>query len=97
MGELMAVLDLLQQTAHLDEPLLVYCDSKYVIDSITKWMKNWKRKGWKKADGKPVLNVEVMKALDEAMQGREARSIQPIPMPSGCPGLMSAASPPLAR
>lgn len=70
MGELMAVLDLLQQTAHLDDELHVYCDSKYVIDSITKWMKTWKRKGWKKSDGKPVMNVELMKALDEAMEGR---------------------------
>ncbi|PKH43733.1 ribonuclease HI [Nocardioides alpinus] len=70
MGELMAVLDLLQQTAHLDEELHVFCDSKYVIDSVTKWMKGWKRKGWKKGDGKPVMNVELMKALDEAMQGR---------------------------
>lgn len=70
MGELMAVLDLLQQTAHLDEELHVFCDSKYVIDSITKWMEGWKRKGWRKGDGKPVLNVELMKAIDEAMQGR---------------------------
>ena len=69
MGELMAVLDLLQQTAHLDEELHVFCDSKYVIDSVTKWMKGWKRKGWKKGDGKPVMNVELMKALDEAMEG----------------------------
>lgn len=69
-GELTAVLDLLRQTAHSDEPLHVLCDSQYVINSITKWMKGWKRKGWKKADGKPVLNVEVMKALDAAMQGR---------------------------
>lgn len=69
-GELAAVLDLLRQTAHTDEPLHVLCDSQYVINSITKWMAGWKRKGWKKADGKPVLNVEVMKALDEAMQGR---------------------------
>jgi ribonuclease HI len=70
MGELMAVLDLLQQTAHLDEPLQVYCDSTYVINAITKWMKGWKRKGWKKGDGKPVMNVELMKALDAAMEGR---------------------------
>lgn len=69
-GELTAVLDLLRQTAHSDEPLHVLCDSQYVINSITKWMAGWKRKGWKKADGKPVLNVEVMKALDQAMQGR---------------------------
>ena len=73
MGELMAVLDLLQQTAHLDEELHVYCDSKYVIDSVTKWMPGWKRKGWKKSDGKPVLNVELMKALDAALDGRRDR------------------------
>ncbi|QBX54829.1 ribonuclease HI family protein [Nocardioides seonyuensis] len=73
MGELMAVLDLLQQSAHLDDDLLVFCDSRYVIDAITKWMPGWKRNGWVKKDRKPVLNVELMKALDEAMQGRRDR------------------------
>ena len=33
MGELMAVLDLLQQTAHVDDELHVYCDSTYVINT----------------------------------------------------------------
>jgi len=69
-GELTAVLDLLQQTAHLDDDLLVYCDSTYVINSVTKWMHGWKRRGWKKGDGQPVLNVEIMQALDRAMAGR---------------------------
>jgi ribonuclease HI len=69
-AELTAVLDLLQQTAHLHDDLLVYCDSTYVINSITKWMSGWKRRGWRKGDGKPVLNVEIMQALDEAMAGR---------------------------
>lgn len=73
MGELTAVLDLLQQTAHVDDDLLVYCDSTYVIKSITEWMPGWKRKGWKKRDGKPVSNVEIMQALDEAMQDRRVR------------------------
>ena len=72
-AELTAVLDLLQQTAHLDDDLLVYCDSTYVINSVTKWMAGWKRRGWKKGDGKAVLNVEIMKALDEAMTGRRVR------------------------
>lgn len=71
MGELMAVLDLLQQTAHLDEELRVYCDSQYVINTITKWMAGWKRKGWRKGDGKPVMNIELVKGLDAAMQGRK--------------------------
>ena len=70
MGELTAVLDLLQQTAATSEDLLVYCDSTYAINSITKWMPGWKRKGWRKGDGKPVQNVEIMKELDAAMQGR---------------------------
>ncbi len=73
MGELMAVLDLLQQTAHVDDELHVYCDSTYVINTITKWMAGWKRKGWKKGDGKPVMNLELIQALDAAMQGRRVR------------------------
>jgi len=68
MGELTAVLDLLQQTADVEEDLLVYCDSQYAIKSITQWMPGWKRKGWRKGDGKPVANVEIMKALDAAMR-----------------------------
>ncbi len=73
MAELTAVLDLLQQTAHLDEDLLVYCDSTYVINSVTTWMAGWKRRGWRKRDGKPVLNVEIMQALDRAVLGRRVR------------------------
>jgi ribonuclease HI len=69
-AELTAVLDVLQQTAHLDDALLLYCDSTYVINSVTKWMAGWKRRGWRKGDGKPVLNVEIMRALDAAMTGR---------------------------
>lgn len=71
-GELMAVLDLFRATAHLpEEDLRVLCDSQYVINSITKWMPGWKRKGWRKADGKPVLNVELLKELDREIAGRK--------------------------
>ena len=70
MGELTAILDLLQQTAGLEEELHICSDSKYAIDTITRWMAGWKRRGWKKGDGKPVANLEIVQALDEAMQGR---------------------------
>jgi ribonuclease HI len=71
-GELMAVLDLFRATAHVpEEDLRVLCDSQYVINSITKWMPGWKRKGWRKADGKPVLNVELLKELDRELTGRK--------------------------
>ncbi len=72
MGELMAVLDLFVSTAHMpDEPLHILCDSQYVINSVTKWMPGWKRKGWKKSDGKPVLNLELLKEIDAALVGRK--------------------------
>ncbi len=71
MGELMAVLDLLQQTADDPSELHVLCDSQYVINALTKWMPGWKRKGWRKADGQPVLNVELLKDLDRALHGRK--------------------------
>lgn len=70
MGELMAVLDLLEQTADDPQELSVLCDSQYVINALTKWMPGWKRKGWRKADGQPVQNVELMKDLDRALHGR---------------------------
>lgn len=73
-GELMAVLDLFRATAHLPgEDLHILCDSQYVINSITKWMPGWKRKGWRKADGKPVLNVDLLKDLDRELAGRKYR------------------------
>lgn len=71
-GELMAVLDLFRQTAHVpQEDLRILCDSQYVINCITKWMPGWKRKGWRKADGKPVLNVELLKDIDTELAGRK--------------------------
>jgi ribonuclease HI len=72
MGELMAVLDLFHATAHLPgEDLHILCDSQYVINSVTKWMPGWKRKGWRKSDGKPVMNVELLKEIDQALVGRK--------------------------
>ena len=72
MGELKAVLDLFEATASRPEAKLrVYCDSQYVINSLTKWMPGWKKKGWKKSDGKPVLNRDLLEALDKALTGRD--------------------------
>ncbi len=39
-------------------------DSKYVVDGITKkWAAGWKRRGWKKSDGKPALNPDLWEKL----------------------------------
>lgn len=44
---------------------VVLCsDSKYVIDSIEKgWVYSWKKNGWKKADKKPALNIDLWERL----------------------------------
>ncbi|MFB9777029.1 ribonuclease H family protein [Brevibacterium otitidis] len=69
-GELQAVIEILHATAEDATPLHILCDSQYVINSVTKWMPNWKRRGWKKADGRDVQNRDLMEALDAALAGR---------------------------
>lgn len=72
-AELTAVLQLFRATAHLPDDLLILCDSQYVINCISKWMPGWKKKGWRKADGKPVMNVELLKEIDTVLVGRKYR------------------------
>ncbi|NQV80494.1 MAG: ribonuclease HI, partial [Alphaproteobacteria bacterium] len=45
----------------------VHTDSTYVKDGITKWIANWKKKGWKTANRKPVKNMDLWQVLDEAV------------------------------
>ena len=46
----------------------LHTDSQYVKGGITGWIHNWKRNGWRTADKKPVKNVELWQALDEALK-----------------------------
>lgn len=71
MGELKAVLDVLRATRDADEPLTILCDSQYAINCCTKWIPGWKRKGWRKRDGKPVLNRDLLEPIDEELDGRD--------------------------
>ena len=45
----------------------LHTDSKYVMHGITEWMHNWKQRGWKTANKKPVKNQDLWMALDEAI------------------------------
>ncbi len=61
--ELTGVISALQV---LKEPCIVelYSDSKYVMDAISKgWVYGWQRNGWRKADKKPALNVDLWEQL----------------------------------
>jgi len=47
----------------------IYTDSQYVQKGISEWIHNWKRRGWKTADRKPVKNEDLWRRLDELAQG----------------------------
>lgn len=50
----------------------VVSDSKYVCDAVLKgWVYSWKKKGWKKSDGKPALNVDLWEKLLEQLAMHE--------------------------
>jgi len=45
----------------------VLSDSAYVVNAHRQgWLRNWQRRGWRKADGKPVENRDLWEALLEA-------------------------------
>lgn len=71
-GELSAILEFLEATKDTTHDVSILADSQYAINSITKWMPGWKRKGWKKSDGKPVNNQDLMIRLDELMTTAKA-------------------------
>ncbi|MEW6991156.1 ribonuclease H family protein [Colwelliaceae bacterium 6441] len=52
----------------------VLSDSKYSIDCITKWATGWKNKGWKKADGQPIKNPELVQACYQLYQEIKAHT-----------------------
>lgn len=43
----------------------IHTDSQYVQQGISNWIRDWKRRGWRTADGKPVKNLDLWRELDE--------------------------------
>lgn len=70
--ELAAVINAL---ASLKRPcsVEVYTDSQYVRNGITEWLAQWRRRGWKTADRKPVKNVDLWQALEREASRHEVQ------------------------
>jgi ribonuclease HI len=49
----------------------IYTDSEYVRRGITEWVHNWKKRGWRTADKKPVKNQDLWERLDELAAGHQ--------------------------
>ena len=60
----------------LNQPCAVefYTDSQYITRALSEgWLENWKKRGWKKADRSPVLNVDLWQRLDACLSRHEVR------------------------
>jgi len=66
--ELQAVIAALEalslEEEKLEEKIVVYTDSQYVQKGITLWLAEWKKKGWKTSDKKPVKNKDQWQRLE---------------------------------
>ncbi|WP_299021715.1 ribonuclease HI [uncultured Photobacterium sp.] len=59
----------LKESCHVD----LTTDSQYVRQGITQWIHNWKKRGWKTADKKPVKNADLWQRLDEESQRHQVK------------------------
>jgi ribonuclease HI len=67
--ELLAVIEPLEALKKIGYMITIYTDSQYVANPYNKkWMKGWIKRGWVKADKKPVLNIDLWKRLNAAME-----------------------------
>jgi Ribonuclease HI len=69
--ELTAAIEALRWLKNHSYPVTLVSDSQYVIKGMTEWMGGWQARGWRKADGKPVLNRELWEDLITVVGARE--------------------------
>ena len=62
-----AALEALKRPSRVD----LTTDSSYLRDGITRWIHDWKKRGWKTAAKKPVKNVDLWQRLEAALQDHD--------------------------
>ena len=68
--ELTACIRALEELGSTPEPVRLYSDSRYVVNGISKgWAVGWRRRGWRKSDGRPALNSDLWARLLELVEG----------------------------
>ena len=66
-AELLAILLAIEQIIVTTkcENIILYSDSEYSINSITKWCKGWEKNNWKKKGNINIKNIEIIKKIYE--------------------------------
>lgn len=62
-GELVAFINVFRDAPFRAKRYTIYSDSSYVVNAVTMWMDNWKKKGWRRGDGTPIANLELVKEI----------------------------------
>jgi len=64
--EMMAAIAALEQMTR-PSTVVIHTDSRYLHDGITRWLPQWKARGWKTADKKAVKNIDLWQRLEAAL------------------------------
>lgn len=62
-AELIACIKAINIGVKTNKNIIIYSDSNYVINSITKWANKWSKNNWNKSDGSPIKNKELIQEL----------------------------------
>lgn len=69
-GELRAIkraVEILIEKGCIDEQVVIFTDSNYCIDCLTKWLPGWIARGWKTSEGKDVLNRDLIEETSKLL------------------------------
>jgi ribonuclease HI len=69
--ELTGAIEALNAIHTTNIPVSMHCDSAYVVNGMNQWVEGWKKKGWKKGDGKNPENLELWKELYQLSNNQE--------------------------
>ena len=62
-AELLACIKAVEKIDDTTKKIIIYTDSMYIVNMMNSWAINWEKNNWKKSDGKPVLNIDLVKLL----------------------------------
>lgn len=65
-------------TSNGDDSVIICSDSAYCINIFTSWARGWKRRGWRKGDGKPIQNLEIIKATWKLIEDMDNLSFKKV-------------------
>lgn len=68
--ELAAAIEALRAARFFHGPVRLYTDSTYLIHGVSSWIKGWKKRGWRRADGEEVLNRDLWEKLEDLAAAR---------------------------